>query len=1069
VLEVTERVVAEAVEPLGLNLTTLAGGTNLATNQLFPNPGFEPIVLREIQRVTSAGPGWFEFDNMTWYELRGPGFGNGAAVRLFRLVDDAGKPLPYSPQGRLDVSRASQVVDLGQAKVRRPDRELPLGGWVATRYGSTGSGGGEVRYTCRFTDPIYVAGEGETGWYVVKAVDASGNESAPSSEVSATPSPNAAAGVRLVGNGGRLQDARAGAGYWTSLSASGGTPPYRFAVVEGSLPAGIVLDSASGSLSGTAAVTPPDTALTMEVRDGQGTTDRRVFHLNAPADRRDEADKTPPEPPANLKAVASRGAVTLTWDPSPSPDVTHYRVLRSDVPRARQQERVYLDPELPLLPGDYAFICLETREMLPRTSHFRVRTPRSGTARSHGFGGRDEWTYALVPHPGPLPEGLSDHGQTCLEITANSTAQVGGNPAVFFPWQGYTGEDKWYSQLHPGSGYRVQVWLRQDGRLGDSGQVRFVLNGCYADLNAKTPWAVTDQWQPFTYEFTAPPYPTTGSHSGPGLAFTGPGRLYVDNFVVYRADADHPALNVPIKATFDEILASMPAEGRKGCLRFYGLGFCDATMAAYTDLFAGSTYTADWYTAVSCATPATLPVQMEYARRTGSSPETRVVPMITLPPDFFPEEWQGLVEYLGVPYDPAAGDTPQTKPWAYKRFRQRGGVGTPWTDGFREIVIEIGNETWHNKALPMWDGFGWTGAVMQGGKEYGLFAKLIIDQSVKTMPAWRQYDLGRRIRWSLGANYSTDLQWGYGELAVAQGADVAYLGHANYVGPKWETGDKAQTEFGDDGVQKTLLGFLMDETARKTVDSAAASRDTLRAQGKAHYELIAYEGGPSGYDHRNLTNLTPELYGKSEAMAVAALDAWLHSSLMGYRHQCYLGYASGYGWSSHTMPEAGGFRAHAGWLALKLRNRFAEGDRMVETKVIATPTLTLQGKDWPLVGAYALTDGAGTWSVFVLSRKLDGRHSGADLGDGCTPVTLRLPFARAAKIALHALAKRDGSPANPRDNNLAEEKVRIASKEIPASALKGSFSIDATTGGLPGGLPPGGIFLYVFEGCGNAP
>jgi hypothetical protein len=88
VVLVSDKVLASDIEPLGLNTGPLSGGTNCATNQLFPNPGFEPIVLREIQRVTATGPGWFEFDNMTYYELRGPGFGNGARVRFFRLVDE---------------------------------------------------------------------------------------------------------------------------------------------------------------------------------------------------------------------------------------------------------------------------------------------------------------------------------------------------------------------------------------------------------------------------------------------------------------------------------------------------------------------------------------------------------------------------------------------------------------------------------------------------------------------------------------------------------------------------------------------------------------------------------------------------------------------------------------------------------------------------------------------------------------------------------------------------------------------------------------------------------------------
>ena len=1066
---VTDKVIAQDIEPLGLNVGILSGGTNNATNQLFPNPGFEPIVLREIQRAKAAGPGWFEFDNMTYFELRGPGFGNGARIRFFRLVDQQGKPLPFDAGSKLNVSQAHHVVDLGEARVAMPDAKRPFGGWVATKYGETGSGGGSIRYTCSFTDPGYYGGAQETGWYVVKAVDASGNESAASQEVSATPNTRLDSGPKLVGNGGRLPDAQAGAGYWASLSAIGGQAPYTFRVVAGSLPAGIVLDATSGNLSGTPSSTPSDTAVTIEVLDAAGKADRRAYRINAPADVRQDDDKTAPDPPTNVKATPGNGSVTVTWTASPSSDVAYYKVLRSDSPAAQQEERVYLDKPLELLPGDYAFIYLRTHEMPATTSHFRVRTAKSGTQKSQLFGARDAWTYRLVPHTQPVPESMVEAGETCLEITAVGNERVSGNPAVFFPWQGYTGEDKWYSQLHPNTKYRAEVWLRSDGNLGDQGQVTFVLNGCYDGLNAKTPWKTSTRWKKYSYEFTAPAeYPTQGYHSGPGLAFTGPGRLYVDNFLLYRVDADHSAPQVPVKFALDEVVASSPPAGKKGCLRLYSLGFGDISMDANTGVFSDSNYTADWYTSVSSALTATLPAQLEYALRTGDRPETRMVPMLTLTPDFFPEEWKALIEFLGVPFDPAAGDTPEKKPFAYKRYLQRGKLGRPWTDEFREVVIEIGNETWHNKALPQWDGFGWTGAVMQGGKEYGLFARHIINDTVMQMPEWKKLDLSKKIKWALGANYSSDLEWGYGEPAMMQGPAATYLGHANYVGPKWETGDAAEKSFTDDGVQKTLLGFLMNETAKPTVDGAAKARDQLRADGRADYQLIAYEGGSSGYDHRDLRNMTSEQYGKSAAMAVAALDAWLHSSAVGYKHQCYLGYQSGNGWSSHTMPEAGGFRAHAGWLALTLRNRFGLGDSMLDTQVVDTPTLSIDNKDWPLVGAYTMKDDAGNYSVFILSRKLDGQHNGVDLGDGYTPVTLKLPFAKAKKITLHTLARPDGSPVDPRANNFAQDNVVIASKEIPTSALRSNFPINATTGGGPGGLPPGAIYLYVFEGCEKA-
>ena len=101
---------------------------------------------------------------------------------------------------------------------------------------------------------------------------------------------------------------------------------------------------------------------------------------------------------------------------------------------------------------------------------------------------------------------------------------------------------------------------------------------------------------------------------------------------------------------------------------------------------------------------------------------------MTLIVDLFEEEWEALIEYLGVPYDPGI-DTPASKPYAYKRYVQRGDNGTPWTDEFREILVELGNESWHNgNRFPQWDGFGPPNWVHAGGKEYGLFAKYIFDE-----------------------------------------------------------------------------------------------------------------------------------------------------------------------------------------------------------------------------------------------------------------------------------------------------------------------------------------------------
>lgn len=722
---------------------------------------------------------------------------------------------------------------------------------------------------------------------------------------------------------------------------------------------------------------------------------------------------------------------------------------------SNDMHRVYIADDISLRFGDYAYIKLKTTSIGPETSPPDLRSNHRGL-RSFFSAANGEWQPALVPHPQPLPPAFISPGETCLEVTLPQQSPVRLGQYVYHKYD--QGEGQWYSQLHPGASYRASVWLRQEG-LGNSGRVRFSFTGEYASANQQDYWMVTGQWQQFTYDFVAPAYPTSGSHIAHQLEFTGPGKVWIDNFVLFRNDQQHDYKPFsPHEISFKQMMESIPQKGPKPAMRFYGTIFHPSSIEAMFTDYGNSSYRIAWNSGVGSSPSTTIAQVLTWALKTGNSPAERMVPYLTCNEEYTENEWMALVEYLGVPYDPAT-DTPESKPHAYQRYLYRGGYGAPWTDEFREIIVEYGNETWHNGAGGYgWHGWGRPGYVHHGGVEYGLFARYMFNDHVMKMKEWNIYDLGSTIKFALGGNYSASTT-SYVESALQQGGTVTYAGHANYVGPKWETGDTGSSVFDDHGIQMTLLG--MHTRQKELIDDAAAIRDQLNSDNTTNYTIIAYEGGPSGYWTNKDNEEIDELYGKSAAMGLAALDAWLYSSLNGYTHQAYLGFSSGKWWSSHTLPEAGGYRAHPGWLALKMRNRYAQGSTMVQTVHNSEPTIDSDGKNIPLISSYALTDDY-SWSVFVLSRKLDGNHDGVNFGDGYTPVTLHLPFDSARAITRYRLESPDGTPVNPRDNNRFAENVVLGKKTINPELFSSDFIIDEKTGGEVGGIPPGSINLFVF-------
>lgn len=752
--------------------------------------------------------------------------------------------------------------------------------------------------------------------------------------------------------------------------------------------------------------------------------------------------------------------------------VSNWQVSGADGKGDPAGQRVYFADNLSLRIGDYLFFEKTTEQMPRSTSHPDLQQHWEGNLGPFNDTTRN-YDARYVSHPQPLPSNFTDAGRSCLRIDNPQNDWVRFGQYLFHPYD--DGEGQWYTVMEPGQQYRVSVWLRYQNTDDAAATlpVQFGFAGGNEGIN--TNWQVTDEWQQFSFEFTAPEAPTSGGHIAPTLSYTtdaSHSQLYLDNWVLSRTDAPqfgrHPV-------AWNILEQALPHEGLPPAIRFYPLTYGDPSIASQLGNYADTGYRLGWNAGDEGAeVGATIAQMLNWSLQSGDSPNTRVIPYITFQEEYTEDEWQALIEYLGVPFYPGV-DTQASKPYAYQRYLFRDNNGAPWTDEFREIMIEYGNETWHNGAGGYgWDGFGPAGYVHFGGKEYGLFARYMFKQHVQQMPEWSAFNLASKIKLVLGANYDAHTD-AYGELAVQQLApgDVSYLGHANYVGPKWETEDAGRSEFSHKGLQETAVGMVT--SMQWLLDQAKASRDQLGG-----YQLVAYEGGPSGYwsnqddpDTSEDESFVDEQYGKSAAMGLAALDAWLYSSQSGYSQQSFLGFSAGRNWTSHRRVASNEYRPHSGWLTLTLRNQCNGREMLAVTPPAEQASLTWHGPDQydqpttltiPRLGVYAIKT-ASDLCVFVLNRNLGGTYDGQNLGDGSEAVALQLPISSATAIELSYLAAPNGDFADPAANNIDSEQLLLQQQSLSTNTLgsDGSFIINSATGATANGLPAGAVTLYRFK------
>lgn len=689
------------------------------------------------------------------------------------------------------------------------------------------------------------------------------------------------------------------------------------------------------------------------------------------------------------------------------------------------EQRIYLDGPAPRV---WDYIVFDKRILEPDLAWSHPRLDETGHTDAVAESWRRGWGHEEAEiairrraHVDPTPGAMRFPGDSFYEFDARVRGPVAMHgPYIFFPVNDNP-ESDWYSTLEPGHSYRYEAWMRGEG-LGAGGEVELGFFSMYESISAE--FSVTEEWALYGFEFIAPRRPThDGWHAGPAIRFTGPGKLQLDNVRLFRIDAPEQAddLFVPSPMLLEELLATQPEGGPKGFVRDLYVMLNDASMASLLSPYPDARIVYDWYIAAQGGS-MTLPGFLDYVCRTGDTQATRMKPWLNISTKASEEEWAMLIEFLAAPIDPEDPADVAAKPWAYLRYLERG-VATPWTDEFDRIIIEFANETWHNGAVEeQWTGWHRDYWVHHGGYEFGLWAQFIGEYLAEHSPWFAPAREAGKIELLMGSNYGD-----YAEVGFPLTTHVDAVGHATYVGPRWEVEETPETSMNEQGLRATLFGYVggLDEE----IDSYRVMREELAAAGH-HYELYAYEGGPSGYVLPGTADESVveigEQYGKSLAMAVATLDSWLGAYQAGFSLMGFHAFTQGEYWSSHTTIR-NGFRRHVPWLAMTLLNRYGAGT-MIEAEVAGGPTQRWRGDEEELIGAAAFRDGSKV-TIFLLSRALEGE----------TEVTLRLPAGVRGDAVRYAL---EGDPRATnrfgQEVSIVEESVRLrqaTTVSIPASSI----------------------------------
>ncbi len=565
-----------------------------------------------------------------------------------------------------------------------------------------------------------------------------------------------------------------------------------------------------------------------------------------------------------------------------------------------------------------------------------------------------------------------DTKEKCPEGGSTASIRI---PDGEFATQSYLGNaaSHWI-KLDPGD-YLFRAWFK----ASKAGKIDVDI----ATVAAKS-FDVGTEWKAYEFKFPA-------AHPSRTLADlvikpSGCGDVWMDNITIHRTDT-------PLGAFFPEMVKELKAF-RPSVLRLWlgqdGNGCLD-------DLIGPPAASGTKYFGFEARPTPDLNESLKLCEEVGADP------WLILNVHMTPTEWRNFVEYM-------AGDA--STPYGAKRAAA--GRAKPWTDSFKTIYLECGNEVWSKIFMPA----SW----MRDFASYAKYSHLMF-ASAKSHPAFKDEKFT-----FVGSDWGGDVDARAGDSFGSKAAKINSLMEATEVAHY--TGGFDGYTFDDKGREAQMTNCLFYgprlsfNRTEQHIKALASIRPGMRA--------LSYEGGP-GYwlpSPGKKYNEESEQVGKSLASAVTTADCYLYATSRGYGPMAAFFFAKGdINWSSHTV----GWRPHAWHLALQMRNQLCDGD-MVRVEGAGVPTVDIPEEEvtdgmskkkkkipgisnCPTVAAYAFKSAKG-YDVYILSRELKNSHK----------VTITLPKAVSGKAELHSLANPD-----PWASNRESEVLKIASSELPAN------------------------------------